>query len=84
MLDLGTIANQINTTLSQIQTNTSDSATTEIKGDTADLRAKLDTLIAQDQTDFASLSAAIAKIIDEQKETNYLLNYERQQNDTMI
>lgn len=86
MADLGTIANQINTTLSQIQTNTSDSATTEalIKGDTADLKTKLDTLIAQNQTDFANLSAGIAKMIDEQKETNYLLNYQRQQNDTVI
>lgn len=86
MPSLQDIANQVNNTLTQINTNTGNCATTEalIKGDTADLNSKLATLISQEQVDFANLSAGLAKVIDEQKETNLLLDYQRQQNDTVI
>ena len=86
MPSLQDVANQMNATLSQIQTNTSSSAATDvqIKADTGVLRTELQTLIFQEQLDFSNLSNGLAKIIDEQKETNALLNYERQQNDTII
>jgi hypothetical protein len=72
-------ANQINNTLTQIQTNTSTSAATDLV-----IKTEIATLVAQEQADFSNLSAGLAKIIDEQNETNALLNYERQQNDTII
>jgi hypothetical protein len=73
------IANQVNNTLNQIQTNTSSSAATDVL-----INEGIATLIAQEQADFSNLSAGLAKIIDEQNQTNALLNYQRQQNDTMI
>jgi hypothetical protein len=86
MPSLQDIANQINNTLTQINTNTGNCATTEalIKGDTADIRNEINTLIGVTTVGFASLSEGLAKVIDEQKETNVLLDYERQQNDTII
>ena len=86
MPSLQDIANQMNNTLNQIQTNTSSSAATDvlIKADTGALKTELAELIAQDQADFSNLSAGLAKVIDEQKAANALLDYERQQNDTMI
>ena len=69
MPSLQDIANQVNNTLTQINTNTANCATTEalIKGDTADLNSKLATLISQEQVDFANLSAGLAKVIDERR-----------------
>lgn len=86
MPSLQDVANQMNATLSQIQANTSSSAATDvqIKADTGVLRTEIQSLILQEQVDFTNLSNGLAKIIDEQKETNALLNYERQQNDTII
>jgi hypothetical protein len=56
----------------------------QIKADTGALKTELASLITQDQTDFSNLSAGLAKIIDEQSATNALLDYERQQDDTIV
>ncbi len=86
MPSLTDIANQVNNTLNQIQTNTQDTATTvgQVKGDTADIKNTLNVLVANNQAGFVSLSNGLAAIIDQQKATNNLLDYNRQQNDTMI
>lgn len=86
MPSLTDLANDINNTLTQIQTNTQDSVATEaaIKADTGDMRSTLHTLSTVEQGGFVSLSNGIAAIIDQQKATNALLDYERKQNDTII
>lgn len=86
MPSLTDLANDINNTLTQIQTNTLNAANTDaaIKTDTGDMRNSLHTLITVDQTGFVSLSNGIAAMIDQQKATNALLDYERKQNDTII
>lgn len=86
MPSLTDLANDINNTLTQIQTNTQNSAATDaaIKADTGDIRNSLHSLVTVDQAGFASLSNGIAAIIDQQKATNALLDYERKQNDTII
>ena len=86
MPSLTDLANDINNTLTQIKTNTQNSAATEatIEGDTSDIRNTLHTLVTVDQTDLASISNGIAAMIDQQKATNTLLDYERRQNDTII
>jgi len=86
MPSLTDIANQVNNTLSQIQTNTSSSDTTLalVKGDTADLKIRADTLIATNQAGFSNVSAGIQSMISRQDQTNAALDFHRQQFDTII
>ena len=86
MPTLTEIANQVNNKLSQIDTNTQSTASTAglIKGDTADIKNSLTTLNTNVQTGFANLGSGIAVVIDQQKVTNNLLDFNRQQNDTII
>lgn len=93
MPSLTDIANQVNNSLNQIQTNTQDTASTVglVKGDTADIKTRLATieagvghLEAISQAGFANLSAGLAAVIAEQQQSNFLLDYQRQQQDTMI
>lgn len=86
MPTLTEIANQVNNTLTQINTNTQDTASTAgmIKGDTADIKNSLNTLNTNLMAGFVNLSSGIAVVIDQQKATNNLLDINRQQNDTII
>lgn len=86
MPTLTDIANEVNNKLSQINTNTQSTASTAglIKGDTADIKNSLTTLNTNMQTGFANLGSGIAVVIDQEKVTNNLLDYNRQQNDTII
>jgi len=69
MADIGTdILNAIN----KVQTSTDQT------------RVLTSTMLALQQTAFVSLSNGLAKLVDEQSETNSLLNFERQQNETII
>lgn len=86
MASLTDIANQINNTLNQIQTNTANTAATValVKADTGDLRTTLHTLDNDVQVGFANLSNGLAVVINEQQQTNQLLNFQIQQNETII
>ncbi len=86
MPTLTEIANEVKNTLNQIQTNTLDTASTVglVKGDTADIKNELNSLIAIDQAGFANLSNGLAVVIEQEKVTNNLLDFNRLQNDTMI
>jgi hypothetical protein len=86
MPSLTDIANQINATLTQIQTNTqnTDSTTVLIRADADQIKISLNTLIANEQTDFTNLSNGLAVVIALQTISNQLLDFERQQNDTTI
>jgi len=83
---LADIANDIKNILNQVQTNTQNTAATDalIKADTGDIRTSVHTLIADEEAGFVSLSNGLAAMIDQQKATNSLLDYERRQNDTII
>jgi hypothetical protein len=80
------IANQINNTLTQINQNTQDTANTAalIKGDTADLKTKLDALTAATQAGFADLSLGLFALLESHKKANSLSEVQVAQNQTII
>lgn len=97
MPSLADLANQINNTLTQIQTNTSDTSDTAalIKGDTADIKTRLDTLISGMTAGFSQLQqtivlgvsflgAGLFAMLETQRATNSLLATNNSQNDTII
>jgi hypothetical protein len=86
MATLADIANQVNNTLSQINTNTQDTATTagQIKGDTADIKLRLDDIKATIQSGVVVLAGGLFAIHQAQKQANALLEANVQQNETMI
>ncbi|HXO30266.1 MAG TPA: hypothetical protein VOA80_23160 [Thermoanaerobaculia bacterium] len=86
MPSLTDVANQIEATLTQIQSNTQDTSATAllIHGDTDQMKASLTTLIANNQADFANLSTGLSVIVAQQQIGNDLLDFERRQNDTII
>lgn len=86
MASLADIANQIKGLLEQIKTNTQTTASTAgaIKGDTASLNNKADTLINISQNGFINLSQGMAAMIGQQIITNARLEHQRQQIDTII
>jgi len=86
MPSLTDIANQVANTLNQIQTNTAstDSTTGLIKGDTADIKSGINALNTITQTDLTNLSNGLAVMIQQEKVADNLLDFNRQQNDTII
>ncbi len=91
------IANQVNNTLTQINQNTQDTANTLalVKGDTADLNAKmaamdtnlstrLDQLHALNQAGFLFLGQGLFALLEEAKKGNSLLEANVQQNQAII
>lgn len=86
MPSLSDIANDVKNTLNQIKTNTQDTADTValVKGDTADLNTKVADLITVNAQGFANLGAGLSAILQQQQLTNFLLDHQRLQNDTII
>ncbi|HET9957484.1 MAG TPA: hypothetical protein VFQ61_23455 [Polyangiaceae bacterium] len=86
MATLAEIANQINTTLSQISSNTQDTATTAglIKGDTADIKTRLDNIRATLQAGFTGLGLGLFACLEQLKKGNSLLELNAAQNETII
>ena len=86
MTTLADIANQINNTLSQINTNTQDTATTagQIKGDTADIKNRLDALKASLDAGIVVLAGGLFAIHESQKQANVLLEDNVEQNQSII
>jgi hypothetical protein len=86
MPSLQDVANQILGVLNQVQANTAASATTElqIKGDTADIKTKLDGIESTLQNGFLSVDQGLFAILEQEKETNSLLIAEVAQNNTII
>ena len=86
MPSLQDVANQILAVLNQVQTNTAASAATEvqIKGDTADIKTKLDTIESTLQSGFLSMEQGLFAILQQELETNSLLISEVAQNKTII
>jgi hypothetical protein len=86
MPSLQDVANQILGVLNQVQTNTAASANTElqIKGDTANINTKLDTIESTLQAGFLSVEQGLFAILEQEKETNSLLITEVAQNRTII
>jgi hypothetical protein len=91
------IANQVNNTLTQINQNTQDTANTLglIKGDTADIKTRIDTLnsdlstrldnlIAINQAGFLFLGQGLFLILEQIKRSNSLLEGQIAQNDAML
>lgn len=72
MATLAEIANQVNNTLTQIETNTKDTADVValVKGDTADIKARLDTLIASTAAGFQFLGEGLYTMQELQREAN--------------
>lgn len=72
MATLAEIANQVNNTLSQIQTNTKDTADVValVKGDTADIKTRLDALLASTAAGFQFLGQGLYAMQELQREAN--------------
>ena len=86
MPTIGDIANEINNTLAQIQTNTASAADTAvaIKGDTADIKTEIATLDTTFQTGVAELGGGLFAIWEVEKEVDVLLADGVQQNTAII
>jgi hypothetical protein len=56
----------------------------DIKDNTNQTNAEVNTLIGVDQAGFANLSSGVGVMIDRLQEANHLLNENRLQNDTII
>ena len=86
MATIQDIANQINNTLTQINQNTQDTANTSalIKGDTADIKTKLDGLTAVTQAGFTQVGLGLFAILEAQKKGNSLAEAQVEQNKTII
>lgn len=86
MATLADIANQINNTLDQINTNTQDTATTagQIKGDTADIKIRLDNIKTSLEAGVLLLANGLFAILESSKQANALLEANVQQNETII
>lgn len=86
MPTLADIANQVNNTLSQINTNTQDTATTagQIKGDTADIKLRLDALTVTVQAGTLLLANGLFAILESSKQANALLAANVQQNQGIL
>ena len=86
MPTLAEIANQINTTLSQISTNTQDTATTAglIKGDTVDIKLRLDTMQSTLVAGFTLVGQGIFACLEQLRAANSLLDLNAAQNETII
>lgn len=80
------VADQINAKLDQINQNTADTVTVGngIRGDLAQVNAKLDTLDAHLQAGVVELASGLFAIWEQQKATNSILDHQSQQNDTVI
>ena len=72
MATLAEIANQVNNTLSQIQTNTRDTADVValVKADTADLKSRLDALLTATAAGFQFLGQGLYTLQELQREAN--------------
>jgi len=86
MPTLAEIANQINNTLSEIDTNTQDTATTAglIKGDTADIKARLDTIEGTLVSGFGAVELGLFGCLEALKAADSLLKINAEQNETII
>src|SRR4051812_39728807 len=86
MPSLGDIANSVLAVLNQIQTNTdaTSQSTALIKGDTADIKSKLDTIETTLQAGFSMTGLGLFAILEQEKATNSLLREEVEQNKTII
>ena len=79
MPSLSDVANDLKGLLGDIEKNT-DKTNTEI----ATLNAEVTGLITLDQIGFVNLSSGVAVLIDRVEESNYLLDENRRQNETII
>lgn len=72
MATLAEIANQVNNTLSQIQTNTKDTADVValVKADTADIKSRLDALLTATAAGFQFLGQGLYVLQELQREAN--------------
>jgi hypothetical protein len=86
MPTLADIANQINNTLTQINTNTQDTATSaaEIKGDTADIKLRLDAIKSSIDGSTVVLAGGLFAILEQLKLSNVLLKDNVEQNQTIV
>jgi hypothetical protein len=85
-MDLGTVANQINDTLHQINVSTqeTDATATAIKGNTDDIKTRLDGIKASVENGFLLLANGLFAIHEAQKQANALLEDNVEQNQTII
>jgi hypothetical protein len=83
---LAEIANQVNNTLTQIQTNTKDTADVValVKADTADIKARLDTLLATSAAGFQFLGQGLYTLQELQREANAHLATQVAQNTAIL
>jgi hypothetical protein len=83
---LAEIANQVNNTLSQIQTNTKDTADVValVKGDTADIKTRLDALIAETAAGVQFLGKGLYALQELQREANAHLATQVAQNTAIL
>jgi hypothetical protein len=86
MPSLSDVANQINATLTQININTQNSAQTElaIKGDTADIKARLDAIKNSIDNNTSVLANGLFAILEQLRLSNVLLQDNVNQNQTLI
>src|SRR5690606_15799248 len=80
------IANQINNTLTQINLDTQDTANTLglVKGDTADIKSRMDTLIGVNQAGFEQLGQGMFLMLEQLRLANSLLAGQVRQQDAML
>lgn len=86
MATIQDIANQINNTLTQINLNTQDTANTLglVKGDTADIKSRMDTLIGVNQAGFEQLGQGMFLMLEQLRLANSLLAGQVRQQDAML
>src|SRR3954452_19412829 len=80
------IANQLQTSLAQINTNTANTATTasNIKNDTAAIRTELTAVDAHLQSGVVTLGNGLFAILETQKRANSIAEHQSAQTDAMI
>lgn len=86
MPTLADIANEVNNKLSQIESHTNDTSDTAalIKGDTADIKARLDALLGTLDAGFAFLGEGLFALLEAQRQANAHLASQVDQNDVML